>query len=239
MVQSIDFNSKDQIKLYNEILELMNDFHWNEDKESESRYYLNNGNFDKGDAITLYGMIRIVKPKRIIEIGSGFTSALMLDVNDKFFKSKDKEGIEFTFIEPYPEERLNLLLKESDKDNCILYSSRLQDLDLSIFDSLEENDILFIDSSHVSKAFSDVNMEIFEILPRLKKGIYIHFHDVFWPFEYPSSWVINHKRYWNESYILRAFLMNNKDYEIILFNHYLMKVHNIGHSGGSFYIKKL
>src|SRR5690606_22964232 len=92
------------------------------------------------------------------------------------------------------------------------------------FDRLEADDILFIDSTHVAKTGSDVNYILFEILPRLKSGVLIHFHDVFYPFEYPRDWVFA-GRNWNEDYLLRAFLMYNPAFEIILFSHYLHKHH--------------
>lgn len=88
---------------------------------------------------------------------------------------------------------------------------------LEVFENLGENDILFVDSSHISKANSDVNLIIFEILPRLKKGVYVHFHDIIYPFEYPKEW-LEQKRAWNEIYILRSFLECNPAFEIVFFN---------------------
>ena len=89
---------------------------------------------------------------------------------------------------------------------------------------LEKNDILFIDSTHVSKAGSDVNYILFEILPTLKEGVIIHFHDVFYPFEYPQGWI--EKGFaWNEDYLLRAFLMYNSNFELLFFNTYMEQFH--------------
>jgi hypothetical protein len=85
--------------------------------------------------------------------------------------------------------------------------------------------VLFIDSTHVSKAGSDVNHELFEILPRLKPGVLVHFHDVFWPFEYPEAWTFESRRSWNEIYLLRAFLSGNREYEIVFFNDYFRARH--------------
>lgn len=116
---------------------------------------------------------------------------------------------------------------------------------MSVFEKLEENDILFIDSSHVSKMDSDVNFLFFEILPRLKSGVYIHFHDVFYPFIYPKEWIYEGRAY-NEMYILRAFLMNNAQYKIQLFGHMLeyqcmdkIPKHLKGCGSGSLWIKKI
>jgi hypothetical protein len=94
----------------------------------------------------------------------------------------------------------------------------VQETDIEMFDVLDENDILFIDSSHVVKTGSDVNFELFEILPRLKKGVIVHIHDIPYPFEYPREWVIERNYSWNEVYAVRAFLMYNNSFEVLFFN---------------------
>ncbi len=99
----------------------------------------------------------------------------------------------------------------------------MQAVPLSYFDDLQRNDILFIDSTHVVKTGSDVVFELFEILPRLHSGVVVHFHDVFYPFEYPREWVIDRNYSWNELYALRAFLMGNRDWEILFFNDYMAR----------------
>lgn len=123
-----------------------------------------------------------------------------------------------------------------------------KEVDLSYFEQLEKGDILFIDSTHISKIGSDVNYLLFEILPRLKKGVYIHFHDIFYPFEYPYEWYKKDGWIWNELYMLRAFLMNNKNYRIIFFVDYLSKKYtakmqeclNMNNPfGGSLWIEKM
>lgn len=163
------------------------------------RYYYENDFFSYGDAIILYSMIRYYNPKRIIEVGSGFSSALMLDINFLFFKN----DISFIFIEPYPD-RLYSLLKTEDYKHCHVIEDAVQNVPLEIFSSLSSNDILFIDSSHVVKVGSDVHFIITELLPILQEGVLIHFHDIGWPFEYPEEWFYM-GRAWNEAYFLRAF----------------------------------
>ncbi|MCB0751346.1 MAG: hypothetical protein KDC52_07720 [Ignavibacteriae bacterium] len=116
-----------------------------------SRYTINNNYFIEGDANILFGIIKKYSPKRIIEIGSGFSSALMLDINQKFYNN----SIELVFIEPYPEDRLNQLIYTDDK--CEVIKRKVQNINPALFSSLKENDILFIDSSHVSKMGSDLN----------------------------------------------------------------------------------
>jgi len=165
------------------------------------------------DVVFLYHAMRHLRPKRIIEIGSGFSSAVMLDLNEQFFDSR----IELTFIEPYPK-RLFRLISEQERARHTVITEKVQGVPIETFQALEENDILFVDSSHVVRVGSDVNHIIFNILPTLRKGVCVHFHDIFFPFELPRHWIFRHKRFWNESYLLRAFLMNNDSYEIFLFN---------------------
>lgn len=185
---------------------------------SGKRYYLDNDYFSYSDAITCSNIILHYKPKRIIEIGSGFSSAMMLDLNESLCENK----IELTFIEPFPEERLNELISTNEQN--MIVKSFIQNVDLSLFSKLEENDILFVDSSHVSKYNSDVNHIFFEILPLLKKGVIIHFHDIFYPFEYPLEW-LKQGRSWNETYLLRSFLIYNHSFEILYFSSYLENLH--------------
>jgi hypothetical protein len=164
----------------------------------------------------------------------------MMDTIDRHFTSSP----ELTFIEPFPD-RLMSLMQTKDRSRCRVIVDRVQNVDLSIFTSLNEGDMLFIDSSHISKVGSDVNYLIFKILPRLKSGVIIHFHDICYPFEYPREWIYD-GIYWNEAYLLRAFLMNNNDYTILLFNNYMWQCHRdwLGTlmpsftSGGSLYLQK-
>jgi hypothetical protein len=176
------------------------------------RYWYDNTSYGYGDAFVYWGLLTEFLPRRIVEIGSGFTSALTLDAID-FHKLETR----CTFIDPFPE-----LLKKVGApiaDNHTIIEDRVQNVSPDVVDNLEENDILFIDSSHVVKTGSDVHFELFELLPRLKKGVVVHFHDIFYPFEYPREWVLGQLKSWNEQYFLRAFLMYNTSFEIFFFNH--------------------
>ena len=164
-------------------------------------------------------MIRFAQPKRIIEIGSGFSSFVMLDTNELFFDGR----IRLTFIEPHGD-RLRSRLKGNDLGVAEIISRRVQDVELARFDELGAGDILFVDSSHVSKAGSDVNHILFEILPRLSQGVLVHFHDMFYPFEYPLDWFARGD-FWNEDYILRAFLQYNSAFKIRIRNQFLGTFH--------------
>jgi predicted O-methyltransferase YrrM len=164
--------------------------------------------FGRGSARLLSQIIRLTEPKRIVEVGSGFSSAVMLDTNQTFFDN----AIRLTCIEPYPE-RLRSLLQPDDSTAMTLIESPLELVPGAVFDELQAGDILFIDSTHVAKTGSDVNYLLFEILPRLQPGVYVHFHDIYYPFEYPQDWVLQGFA-WNEAYCLRAFLTFNPEFSI-------------------------
>jgi hypothetical protein len=214
----IEINKDSQIQLLERFSNLYSEIPFSDYKSEKWRYYLDNPFFSYGDGIILYSFLRHFSPKQIIEVGSGFSSAELLDVNDFFQKN-----IDFTFIEPFPD-RLFGLISEQDKKNVKIEIKSVQEVEQSLFSILEANDILFIDSSHVAKINSDVLHILFNILPKLKKGVIIHFHDILWPFEYPQNW-LEEGRAWNEAYILRAFLQSNPDFEILYFNSYMALHH--------------
>lgn len=178
-----------------------------------NRYYADNGGFPLGDALILRAMIKHIKPHKIVEVGSGFSTACMLDTLDDL-----GQHAQLTCIEPFPD-RLKSLLRPSDKLEII--ESAVQDVPIQRFADLNESDILFIDSTHVVKTGSDVHYELFEILPSLAPGVFIHFHDIPYPFEYPFDWVFDNNYSWNEAYMLRAFLMHNRDYSVFYSNSYV------------------
>jgi predicted O-methyltransferase YrrM len=240
-IQGVDLRTDEQIQLVHEFANYYEEMPFKADKQAEIRYQFENDYYCYTDGIILYSFIRHFKPKRIIEIGSGYSSAVMLDTNELFFDNK----IELLFIDPYPE-RLNSLMTEVDKRQVKVIESDVQLVSLAVFEKLEAGDILFIDSTHVSKTGSDVNYILFEILPKLRKGVLIHFHDVFYPFEYPREWVFSGIN-WNEDYILKAFLMYNDKFEIKLFSEYLHKHHKASfkhlplsykNTGGNLWIQK-
>jgi hypothetical protein len=187
-------------------------------------------------------MLRHLAPKRLIEVGSGFSSCVTLDVNELFFDHR----IACTFIEPYPA-LLKSLLVPGDLDRCTLIEDRLQDVPVEVFASLGAGDVLFIDSTHVSKVGSDVNRIFFEILPALRPGVYVHFHDIFDPFEDPQDWVYS-GRAWTEQYLLRAFLQYNRAFDIVAFNTFLAHFHGdylrahmplcLNNIGGSIWLRR-
>ena len=154
-----------------------------------------------------------VKPRRIVEVGSGFSSAVMLDTLERV-----EGSAALTFIEPHPD-RLYSLLSPQDRPTTTVVAKQVQEVPLALFDELEAQDVLFIDSSHVCKIGSDVAFLLLRVLPRLKRGVLVHFHDVFYPFTYPDSW-IREGRAWNEALFLRTLLMGNAMFQIVAFNSY-------------------
>lgn len=204
----------------NIFIELLNNFslykdEYDDPKNKERlRHISGNLNYGPVDIETYYCMIRYMKPEKIIEIGSGestFIASFALENN----KIKDNIGGNLTSIEPYPSPSLKKSFPGHD-----FIKNEVQDVDLSLFKSLKKNDILFIDSSHSLKIGGDVQYEYLEILPRLKSGVLIHIHDIFMPSEYLKSWV-DSKRFFNEQYLLQAFLAFNNDFEIIFPGSYM------------------
>ena len=225
----IDLQEEKQLALLEKFADYYAEMPFSEEERGDNLYQLNNPFLFYSDGIFLYCMMRHLAPRRIIEVGSGWSSALMLDVNRIFFDRR----ISLEFIEPHPARLLSLLGRSgrepadgsADQGGAVLHQQPVQDVPLETFGSLQENDILFVDSSHVSKIGSDVNHIIFEVLPSLNPGVNIHFHDVFAGFEYLKNWVYGGANL-NESYLLRAFLQYSDKFEIVVFNSFLERFHH-------------
>ncbi|WP_428395320.1 class I SAM-dependent methyltransferase [Lichenicoccus sp.] len=212
----VDMNVLVQKYIFDKLVYHSADLPFSDEKTEGLRYYYNNTSYAFGDAFGYWGMLAHLRPARIIEIGSGFTSALALD------------GIELlgldttcTFIDPYPDLLLRVTSPLAPRHRVI--ADRVQSISPKLVEALEAGDILFIDSSHVVKTGSDVHFELTELLPRLAPGVVVHFHDVFDSFEYPKTWVVEAKQSWNEIYFLQAFLMGDSGFEIIYFNDFFAK----------------
>lgn len=213
------------------------------DETSElTQFYTQNSQFSWLDSRALYVLLQEWRPRRLIEVGSGFSTLLSADVNRRFLDNT----LEITCIEPYPREFLRNPLIGLSR----LIEQKVQDVALDEFAALEAGDILFIDSSHVAKTGSDVNFLYFDVLPRLKRGVRVHIHDIFLPHDYPRDWVIDENRSWNEQYLLRALLMHSSGFRVIFGCSYaywrfpeLVRAalaHPLGHAfaGGSFWIER-
>jgi len=185
------------------------------------QYYVNNGAFESVDGEILYCMVRHFKPKKIFEIGSGNSTYLSAQAIRKNKEEDHDSECELIAIEPYP----NDILKVGFPGLSKLMSVKVQDITLFKFQELKENDILFIDSSHVLRIGSDVQYEYLEILPRLNKGVIVHLHDIFLPAEYPKDWVLRDYRFWTEQYLLQTFLAFNESFEILWGGSYMHLKH--------------
>jgi predicted O-methyltransferase YrrM len=235
-------NEEKQFKLLQEFQKYYNDLPFPEQKTQDCRYYYDQDLFCYADAIFLYCFLRKNNPRKIVEVGAGFSSAVILDTVERFIPQQP----EIIFIEPSPD-RLKSLLKPCDKGQTRIFDRKVQEMPMEFFTSLESGDLLFIDSSHVMKAGSDVQFLMFEVLPHLAPGVFVHFHDVFYPFEYPSYWLLEGIS-WNEDYLIRAFLAYNSAWTIHFFNPYVAIAFEeymrekmplcLKDTGGSIYIQK-
>ena len=168
-----------------------------------------------GDAEVLYAMVREKKPSRVIEIGSGGSTKIIAAALKMNFRENSQKS-QLISIEPYPQDFLKDFANVSkDFLEFSLLTQKVEAVDLSVFESLQTNDILFVDSSHVFKSGSDVEFEFLQVYPRLKTGVLVHIHDIFFPYDYPIEWNLKESRYWNEQYFLETFLQFNKKFQVL------------------------
>jgi hypothetical protein len=207
-------------------------------KDKSDGYFIENGRFEGLDGLTTYCMVRHFKPRRIFEIGGGYSSLILAQAGLK------NAVTSLITVEPYPDDRL----RRGFAGLTQLYEQEVQSLSPEFFDQLEANDILFIDSSHVVKVGGDVNYLFLEILPRLAPGVLVHVHDINYPSDYPREWVMDELRFWTEQYLLQAFLAFNSEFQTLLCNSYLATYHatEVRHTfskltnlkGGSFWMRR-
>lgn len=238
------FNESAMLRLFNRLCAYYGQIPFTPHQTSENRYYFENPFFSYADGITLFGLLCELRPRLFVEIGSGFSSCLVMDTNDRCLGG----SMEVVVIDPFPDVLLGLL-KAEDAYRGSIRQMPLQAVGDELFASLGPDDILFIDSSHVSKTGSDVNDYLFRIFPLLRPGTVIHIHDVFYPFEYPSEWIMEN-RSWNEIYLLRAFLQYNPAFEILYFNDWIYRKRYrdltgqrmplcLKNTGGSIWLRKI
>jgi hypothetical protein len=175
---------------------------------SDTTFHFKNGAFESGDAEYWYSLIRLKKPARIIEIGSGQSTKMAQLAIKANQKSDPGYTCEHICIEPYEMPWL-------EKIGVQVIRKKVEDVDIHFFKQLEANDILFIDSSHIIRPQGDVLFEYLELLPALNSGVIVHIHDIFSPRDYPKSWVVDEVRLWNEQYLLEAFLSYNSEWKIM------------------------
>jgi hypothetical protein len=178
------------------------------DQTNRLEFYYHNASFTSGDAEYLYSLVRLVKPRRIIEIGCGFSTLMARSAIDRNRAHDAAYTCEQICIEPYEQPWL-------DELGVQVIRRRVEECDIALFNSLERGDILFIDSSHVIRPQGDVVFEYLEVLPMLQSGVFVHIHDIFTPRDYLAEWVVEEIKLWNEQYLLEAFLSFNREFRII------------------------
>jgi predicted O-methyltransferase YrrM len=196
-------------------LELLKQFQFSEElrpfdapKKDDLTYSFGNGFFDSGDAEFLYNLVRLKKPHRVVEIGSGNSTLLVIEAVRRNRLEDPNYTCEHICIEPYEMPWL-------ERSGVKVRRERVESVSRSVFEHLDRNDLLFIDSSHVIRPQGDVLCEFLEVLPILKSGVIIHIHDIFTPRDYPRAWVVDKVRLWNEQYLLEAILTENHNCRII------------------------
>lgn len=174
-----------------------------------TRYFVRNGQFGRVDAEVLHALVRLCKPRRVLEIGSGYSTLVTAGAIRGNRADDPNYSCELISIDPYPPRFLRRL-----PELTRLLEQRVQDLPVETFAELGPGDMLFIDSSHVLKIGSDVQFEFLELLPRVAKGVWVHVHDIFFPTDYPRPLVMEWHRFWNEQYLLQAFLAFNSAFAV-------------------------
>jgi predicted O-methyltransferase YrrM len=215
-VHGIDFNRAGHLKVLNrEFPRYYPDYQYPRARPDDdpTAFYEPNGQYGALDSRVLFVLLRSLRPKRMVEVGSGFSTLLTADVNRRFLGG----GLEFTCVEPYPP--AFLLDGGGVPGVSRLIVARVQDVPVAELTRLGAGDVLFIDSSHVAKTGSDVNHLFFEVLPRLRPGVVVHVHDVFLPDDYPEAWV-REGRSWNEQYLDRALLTFSSAYRVLFGSRY-------------------
>ena len=206
------------------------------------KFHFNNGAFESGDAEFWYAMIRHFKPRKIIEIGSGNSTLMARRAIEQNSKIDPAYCCAHTCIEPYEMAWL-------EQCGVEVIRERVEQVAPDFFRALGSGDILFIDSSHMIRPQGDVLYEFLRILPILASGVIVHVHDIFTPRDYPRQWVVEENKFWNEQYLLEAFLCHNADWQVLAALNFLHHSHSPGlkdicpyleeqREPGSFYLQK-
>lgn len=239
----VDLNIAEQLRLLDELVfgDELADLPL--ESEDELQFGLRNGLFEAGDAEFWYQMLRRHKPRRVFEIGSGHSTLMTAKALERNRRDDPNYRCKHVSIEPYEMPWLERLGIE-------VLRRRVEDFDTSFFQELEPGDFLFIDSSHVIRPGGDVVFEYLQLLPALRPGVIVHVHDIFTPRNYPDSWVRDEVRFWNEQYLLEAFLTHNDSWRVLASVNHLRHEHfealqrvcphlTTDHEPGSFYLQRV
>ncbi len=243
ILPGINWNVSDQLRMLERFVFSQEIADVPQGKPDTLKFYLNNGAFESGDAEYWYQIIRTIKPKRIYEVGSGSSTLMAINAIRRNKNDDPDYTCEHICIEPYEGPWL-------EETGVSVVRKKIEDIEVSFFSRLKENDILFIDSSHIIRPQGDVLFEYLELLPSLNKGVIVHIHDIFSPKNYPVQWLKDEVVFWNEQYLLEAFLSHNSSWKIIGALNYLHHNHydrlktvarflTPDREPGSFYIHKI
>ena len=192
-----------------------------ETSDDHHSYHLNNDAYRSGDAEVLYAILRDLKPRRIVEIGAGYSTLLMCQAIRANRRETPGYQCDFVAVEPYPP----AMLRPPPPEVRRIDTRPIQQITGELFLALGANDVLFIDSSHVARIGSDVVHEYLSIVPNLAPGVVVHIHDIFTPSEYPRWWIDEARFFWNEQYVVEAFLTHNRKFEVIMPTHAIWRLH--------------
>lgn len=242
ILPGIDWNTTEQLSILAKFSYSQELADLPQNKVNTLEFYLNNGSFCSGDAEYWFQLIRSIKPKRIFEVGSGNSTLMAIKAIRNNQEQDPNYQCKHVCIEPYEMPWLEDM-------GVVVVRKKIEDVELSFFSELEENDILFIDSSHIIRPQGDVLFEYLELLPTLNKGVIVHVHDIFSPKNYLQVWLEDEVKFWNEQYLLEAFLSNNSSWKIIgalnyLHHNYYDQLKSVApflmmaREPGSFYIQK-
>lgn len=171
-------------------------------------FYLDNDLYESGDAELLYAMVRHANPSRVIELGSGMST---LVIADALFAGKEGADTRHMIYDPYPRPELRGTFENLGE----LHAVSANEVPIEEFEQLGDGDVLFVDTTHTVKIGSEVNRVILEVLPRLAPGVLVHIHDIYLPWEYPREFMEERRFFWNEQYLLQAFLAFNREFEVL------------------------
>ncbi|MDH3278386.1 MAG: class I SAM-dependent methyltransferase [Nitrosopumilus sp.] len=211
----IDFREEEQLKLLLKFQDNDELKQISKKKMDEINPYYENRSFGMVDSSILYSMIRHFKPKRVIEIGGG-NSTKIINLALKHNTRETQIQAEHICIEPFEQPFL-------EKIGVKIIRERVEKLDISFFKQLSKNDILFIDSSHTIRTKGDVVFEYLNLIPSLNKGVIVHSHDIYLPWDYPIKWIKDKLYFWNEQYLLQALISHSLRYRVLMTNHFLSK----------------
>ena len=244
-LHGLELNTKQQLNFLEELTygDELKALNLSQKGKSELDFCIQNGSFESGDAEFLYQFIRRIKPKKIIEIGSGNSTkiAQLAIKQNRLLTGHDTAHI---CIEPHEQPWLEEI------SGITLIRERVEALNFDWTSELNRGDLLFVDSSHMIRPQGDVLFEYLQIFPKLSAGVFVHIHDIFTPKDYLKSWIIEHVLFWNEQYLLEALLSNSNRYEVVAALNYLKHHHynqlslicpylSSNSEPGSFYFKVL